>query len=102
MRCGVRFEWDPAKEQANRIKHGLSSQDAVELLSSDTDYLEIYDEAHSVEEERFIAVGPVRTGIIVVVYTVRDDEIIRILSARMATRRERKRLSNYWRGGYER
>jgi uncharacterized DUF497 family protein len=98
----VRFEWDPAKERANRTKHGLSFQDACELLASDTDYLEIYDEAHSQEEDRFIAVGMIRTVLIVVVYTVREDEVIRILSARRATRKERERCGNYWRGRYER
>ena len=48
----VRFEWDPAKDRANQAKHGISFAEAKELLESDEDYLEIFDEAHSVTEER--------------------------------------------------
>jgi hypothetical protein len=84
----VRFEWDPKKERSNVKKHGLSFEKARELLASDTDFLEIYDEAHSVAEDRFVAIGPIRRGVIVVVYTERDEDTIRILSARLATKRE--------------
>ncbi len=59
------------------------------------DYLEIYDEEHSDEEDRFIAVGPIRRGVIVVAYTERDDDVLRILSARMATKDERKRFEEF-------
>ena len=48
----MRFEWDPAKDETNRAKHGLSFEEATELFKSDIDYLEIYDEDHSDEEER--------------------------------------------------
>jgi uncharacterized DUF497 family protein len=98
----VYIEWDPAKDRVNRAKHDLSFQEASELLLNATECLEIYDEAHSVEEERFIAVGPIRAGLIAVVYTVRDDDLIRILSARMATRIERALFWRYWRGNDER
>lgn len=94
----MRFEWDPAKDRSNKTKHGLSFRDASELFSSDVDCLEIYDEAHSVEEDRFIAVGPVRQGVIVVVFTERQEDVIRILSARMATAKERDRYEAYLRG----
>jgi uncharacterized DUF497 family protein len=50
----MQFEWDPAKDRSHKTKHGLSFRDASELFSSDVDCLEIYDEAHSVEEDRFI------------------------------------------------
>jgi uncharacterized DUF497 family protein len=53
--------------------------------------LEIYDEEHSNEEDRFIAVGPIKRGVIVVAYTERDDDVLRLLSARRATRKERQR-----------
>ena len=43
----MRFEWDSAKEQANRVKHGVSFNDASAPLASDVDYLEIYDPEHS-------------------------------------------------------
>jgi len=84
----VPFEWDPKKDEANREKHGLSFDDAAELFTSGTDYLEIYDEEHSDEEDRFIAIGPTRAEVIVVVYTERQDDIIRMVSARKATKTE--------------
>jgi uncharacterized DUF497 family protein len=84
----VRFEWDPHKDQANQKKHGLSFDHAVELFTGHSDYLEIYDEQHSEEEDRFIAIGPARAGVIVVVYTEQREDVIRIVSARKATRKE--------------
>ena len=81
-------EWDPAKSAANEVKHGLSFEQASQLLRGDSDYLEVYDEASSVDEDRFVAIGPIDVGIIVVVFTERSDDIIRIISARKATRRE--------------
>jgi len=91
----MRFEWDPAKGESNRKKHGLSFGEASELFKSGIDYLEIYDEEHSDKEDRFIAVGPIRRGIIVVAFTERDADVLRILSARMATRRERQRYERF-------
>ena len=67
----VRFEQDPHNDEANQRKHGLSFADAAELFAGDSDFLVIYDEAHSDEEDRFIAIGPVRAGIVLVVYTDR-------------------------------
>ena len=84
----VRFDWDPNKDQANQQKHGLSFDEATELFADSNDYLEIYDEEHSDEEDRFIAIGPIRAGVVVVVYTERRDDLIRIVSARRATGKE--------------
>ena len=66
----------------------MSFDEAVSLLSSSTDCLEIFDEAHSCDEERFISVGPISRGIILVVWTERTEETVRIISARFATKRE--------------
>jgi len=98
----MRFEWDPAKDETNRAKHGLSFEEAAELFKSDVDYLEIYDEEHSDREDRFIAIGPIGRGVIVVAYTERDDDVLRILSARMATKKERQRLERFEREKHER
>lgn len=85
----ARVEWDPAKSASNEAKHGLSFEQASELLVGDADYLEIYDEASSVGEDRFLAIGPVQAGVIVVVvFTERFEDVIRIISARKATPRE--------------
>jgi uncharacterized DUF497 family protein len=89
-----RFEWDRKKDQANREKHGLSFGQAAELFTSD-DYLEIYDEEHSGEEDRFIAIGAIRGGTIVVVFTEVQEDVIRILSARKATKKEASLLYHY-------
>ncbi len=59
---GVRFEWDPAKAEANRRKHGVSFEAARSLLTSGVDYLEIYDDAHSGGEDRYLAIGPTARG----------------------------------------
>jgi len=57
-------------------------------LESGEDYLEIFDAAHSDTEGRFIGIGPIARGIIVVVYTEQEDDRIRIIGARFATKRE--------------
>jgi uncharacterized protein len=85
---GVRFEWDPAKDETNRRKHGLGFADATALFTSGNDYLELFDDEHSDDEERFIAIGPIDSGIVVVVWTERAVDTIRIISARFATRSE--------------
>ena len=82
------FEWDEAKDRANRKQHDLGFNEAQKLFTSGVDYLELYDEAHSEQEERFIAIGPIQRGVVVVVWTERLEEVIRIVSARFATRRE--------------
>ncbi len=89
------FEWDFAKEEANKEKHGLSFDEASELFASGTDFLEIYDEEHSDDEDRFIAIGPIQAGIVVVVYTERPDDVIRIVSARKATEKEVQLFRRY-------
>ncbi|MFO0674326.1 MAG: BrnT family toxin [Polyangiaceae bacterium] len=85
----TRFEWDAAKERVNVAKHGVTFSEALELLTSGQDFLEICDADHSVEEDRLIAIGPIRRGIIVVVFTERAEDTVRIISARLATVRER-------------
>ncbi len=91
----MRFEWDPAKDKSNRAKHGVSFDQASELFKSGVEYLEIYDEEHSDEEDRFIAIGPIKRGVIVIAYTEREDDVLRIVSARMATKRERQRYERF-------
>lgn len=50
----MRVEWDVSKSIKNR-KHGVSFEEAAALLTQDSDYLQIFDEPHSDEEDRFIA-----------------------------------------------
>jgi len=70
-------------------KHGVSFEEASDLLTSGVDYLEIFDDEHSLIEDRFIALGPIRRGMVLVIWTARDDGIIRIISARWATMNEK-------------
>ena len=93
----MRFEWDAKKSRANEKKHGLSFSEARNLFESGADYLEIYDEDHSADEDRFIAIGPIERGIIVVVWTERPNGSIRIISARWAMRGEQRLYQKYLR-----
>ena len=80
----------------------MSFGEATELFESGVDYLETFDEEHSEQEDRFIAIGSIKRGVIVVAFTERDDDIVRLISARMATNLERERLEGHVRKKNER
>ncbi len=82
------YEWDESKNAANQIKHGVSFEEASGLFESGAEYLELFDSAHSEDEDRFIAIGPIQRGVVLVVWTESSEDVIRIISARMATRQE--------------
>lgn len=90
--------WDHEKNLANQKKHSVSFEEASELLTSGVDCLEIFDEAHSALEDRFISVGPIRRGLVLVVWTERDEDVIRIISARWATRSEQALFHDHFGG----
>ena len=94
----MRLEWDPAKDRANRRKHGLAFEEAGRLFTSGVDYLEIFDECHSHEEYRFIAIGRIQRGVIVVSYSEPEHHVLRIFSVRKATKSERRRFEGHVRG----
>ena len=79
-------EWDDNKNQINIRKHGISFETAA-LVFADEDRIEYYDKLHSQDEDRYVVLGCVQ-GILYVVYTMRD-EAARIISARLATSKER-------------
>ena len=85
----VRFHWDPEKDRANQEKHGISFLEAAKVFERREACLDYFDAGHSDLEERFITLGPVATGIVVVVWTERDGDVIRLISARRASPRER-------------
>jgi uncharacterized DUF497 family protein len=91
----VRVEWDEAKNLANQRKHGISFEEAEALFTTGSDYLEIFDETHSEFEDRFVAIGAVTRGIVLVVWTERDEETLRIISARWASEREQVLYYSY-------
>ena len=81
------YQWDKNKAATNLNKHGIDFADAVSVFSDDFSTT-VSDERF--EEERFITIGIDAFGrVLVVVYTWRDNEI-RLISARTATRSERK------------
>ena len=91
----VRIEWDHAKNLANQKRHGVSFEEASECFDDHVDCLEIFDELHSDTEDRFIRIGPIRRGLVMVVWTERLDDVVRIISARWSTRREAERYRAY-------
>ena len=93
----LRFEWDPSKDAENRRKHRVSFEEA-ETVFSDEHALLIDDPEHSSAEERFILLGlSVRFRVLLVVHSYREgDEVIRIISARRATKRERTPYDQRW------
>lgn len=84
----MRVEWNRAKAAANRLKHGVEFAVAAEAL---TDHCAVTVEDRDHEEQRFHTVAMAPTGnILVVAYTFPDSETIRIISARKASKAERK------------
>lgn len=85
------IEFDPAKDQANRAKHGipLALAEAFEL---DTALVAI-DDRRDYNEERFVAIGLIGERVHVMVFTVRG-EAIRVISLRKANRREVKQYDD--------
>lgn len=84
----MEFEWDLAKAASNRSKHGVTFDEASEVFG-DAPILG-YDDAHSADEERFVAVGVSgRNRVLIVSHTYREGRT-RIISARVASRREQE------------
>jgi hypothetical protein len=87
------FEWDRKKEAANFRNHQVSFDEARTIFY-DENAIEFYDEDHSVEESRFLMIGlSSKLRILLVSYTImegKDEDIIRIISSRKATKKERE------------
>ena len=86
----VRFEWDPVKEALNRTKHGIRFDEAAKVFAPGSRWIDIDDEAHSDDEIRYRAIGAIARGVVVVVHTDRDGDVVRIIGARRATAGERR------------
>lgn len=80
------FEWDDSKNVANISKHGIDFRDAIDIFNHPM--LTAIDERFTYGEERWVAIGLMRKMVGVVVYTERREGVVRIISARKATRRE--------------
>lgn len=85
----MKFEWDENKAKSNVVKHGITFLEAVTIFA-DPYLLFTEDSQHSQQEEREWAIRETENGsLIVVVFTIRDEKI-RIISARKASKTERK------------
>jgi hypothetical protein len=87
----LRFEWDEQKNCENIREHGVSFEEAKTVFY-DENAVEFYDEEHSEWEDRFLMLGlNLRMGVLLVCYCLREsEEVIRIISARKATRKEQE------------
>ena len=87
---GLRFEWDRQKAHENLQKHGVSFDEAATVFNDLLAFI-FDDEEHSVNEYREIIVGHSAINrLLVVSFTQRDDDKLRIISARKATKMERR------------
>lgn len=92
----LRFSWDAEKAKTNQRKHGVSFDEAQTVFFDEHARL-LHDPDHSDEEDRFLLLGvSARLRILVVCHCYRsDDKEIRIISARKATKRERKQYEEF-------
>lgn len=85
----MKFEYDPVKAESNYDKHGVSFEVAAYVFG-DPKRLERKDTRKDYGEDRWITIGTVSNAVLCVVYTIRDGDAIRIISARCANEKERK------------
>jgi len=86
----VKFEWDPRKATGNLRKHGVTFDEAMTVFA-DWQSFTIQDPDHSEDEERFIIIGVSSRARILVVSHVERGQNVRVISARRADARERKK-----------
>jgi hypothetical protein len=87
MPC-VKFDWDPDKAKANERDHRVSFDEAKEVFF-DPNAVDQFDPDHSIEENRYNIIGFSSRRLLFVVYTEHADDVIHIISARKATKRDR-------------
>jgi uncharacterized DUF497 family protein len=85
----VNFEWDEQKRKSNIHKHGYDFRDAWKVFQ--LPMLVALDDREDYGEDRWIGVGVLNTRVVVVVFTERDEDTIRIISMMKATNYERSR-----------
>ena len=90
------FSWDDKKESQNLQKHGVSFEEAATVFADENARLK-HDPDHSQREDRFLLLGfSAKLRMLVVVHAYQQDETeIRIISARKATRNERKQYGDF-------
>lgn len=95
------IQWDAAKAESNFSKHGVTFETAAQVLTDndgDLLHLESHDADHAQGEDRWITIGSLPTSrghVFFVVWTIRQENTIRIISARKVTKQERKQYENF-------
>jgi len=85
----MEIEYDPEKAKSNLKKHGVSFEEAATALYDPMALVQ--EDTDSIGENRWVFIGlSAQTNLLTVVYAVREEEIIRIISARKATSKEAK------------
>lgn len=93
----MQFEWDKTKAEINLKRHGVSFAES-ETVWDDYFYVGLFDDEHSVEENRFLIIGEsVQNRLLIVSYTERENSV-RIISARELTLKETR---DYEQGHFE-
>lgn len=88
------FSWDSVKAQVNYLKHKITFEEAKTVFFDDN-ALDFFDFEHSVAEERHLFLGmSYKSRVLILVYCERHGNVIRIISARKATKTEQLK---YWR-----
>jgi uncharacterized DUF497 family protein len=88
----IKFEWDKSKSQVNQKKHGISFEEASTIFFSDQIRVFVDQANSTLDEERLIAIGlSQHERLLTVIHCYREnDDVIRIISARKATKQEKK------------
>ena len=86
----MRYKWDPSKAKANVEDHGVSFVEAVTVLEDD--FALTREDPDALDEQRFVTLGMSGVGnLLVVVYTYREPDVIRLISAWKANKPQRSR-----------
>ncbi len=96
----MRFEWDERKNRENYLKHGICFEEAMEIFT-DT-LLQSFDDRCEYGELREISIGRLRKHLVIVVIHTDRTGTVRIISARKANKRERRRFYEYFKEATER
>lgn len=82
------FEWDEDKRLRNLARHGLDFEDTPRIFEADLFVAE--DKRYGYDEQRFIAYGLLAGRVVVVAFTLRDEDTVRVISMRKANKREQR------------
>lgn len=87
----IKFEWDDSKAMSNKIKHGVTFEEAQSVFYDDFG-IQFFDNENSASEERFLLLGLSNNSRVLLICNCEKESggLIRIISARKATARERK------------